>query len=153
MAYVGYRYLRCWGAVRRRGSCPRLPYVLCARRDAPQRSRSLPGGKNASTRRGSCRNPTTETALFLASVSVFAPLLSSHACACRGPQVHSLDSEEGDALQRLIRAVNCNFLALSATIGNAQQVRAASFVAAIWNSVKAGCFSGGAPAPVDATEA
>lgn len=38
-------------------------------------------------------------------------------------QVHSLDSEEGDALQRLIRAVNCNFLALSATIGNAQQVR------------------------------
>lgn len=37
-------------------------------------------------------------------------------------QVHSLDSEEGDALQRLIRAVNCNFLALSATIGNAQQV-------------------------------
>lgn len=37
-------------------------------------------------------------------------------------QVHSLDSDEGDALQRLIRAVNCNFLALSATIGNAQQV-------------------------------
>ncbi|CAN0014114.1 unnamed protein product [Ectocarpus sp. 6 AP-2014] len=38
-------------------------------------------------------------------------------------EVHSLDSEEGDALQRLIRAVNCNFLALSATIGNAQQLK------------------------------
>ncbi|CAM9704007.1 unnamed protein product, partial [Hapterophycus canaliculatus] len=38
-------------------------------------------------------------------------------------QVHSLDSDEGDALQRLIRAVNCNFLALSATIGNAQQLK------------------------------
>ncbi|CAN0448436.1 unnamed protein product, partial [Discosporangium mesarthrocarpum] len=37
-------------------------------------------------------------------------------------QVHSLDSEEGDALQRIIRAVDCNFLALSATIGNAEQV-------------------------------
>ncbi|CAM9938300.1 unnamed protein product [Pylaiella littoralis] len=38
-------------------------------------------------------------------------------------EVHSLDSDEGDALQRLIRAVNCNFLALSATIGNAQQLK------------------------------
>jgi hypothetical protein len=33
-------------------------------------------------------------------------------------EVHCLDSEEGDALQRLIRLVECPFLALSATIGN-----------------------------------
>lgn len=52
------------------------------------------------------------------------PLFS---CSPFAPQVHSLDSEEGDALQRLIRAVNCNFLALSATIGNAQQVRTVLF--------------------------
>ncbi|CAM9747974.1 unnamed protein product [Ascophyllum nodosum] len=38
-------------------------------------------------------------------------------------EVHSLDSDEGDALQRIIRAVNCNFLALSATIGNASQLK------------------------------
>lgn len=50
-------------------------------------------------------------------------LLAPHCATPHTPQVHSLDSEEGDALQRLIRAVNCNFLALSATIGNAQQVR------------------------------
>lgn len=50
-------------------------------------------------------------------------LLAPHCATPHTTQVHSLDSEEGDALQRLIRAVNCNFLALSATIGNAQQVR------------------------------
>ncbi|CAM9652123.1 unnamed protein product, partial [Phaeothamnion confervicola] len=37
--------------------------------------------------------------------------------------VHSLDGEEGGALQRLIRSVSCNFLALSATIGNAAELR------------------------------
>ncbi len=38
-------------------------------------------------------------------------------------EVHSLDGEKGGALQRLIQSVNCNFLALSATIGNAEQLR------------------------------
>jgi len=38
-------------------------------------------------------------------------------------EVHSLDGEEGQALQRLIRAMNCKFLALSATVGNAEQLR------------------------------
>jgi hypothetical protein len=38
-------------------------------------------------------------------------------------EVHSLDGEEGDALQRLIRMMNCNFLALSATVGNAEELR------------------------------
>ena len=37
-------------------------------------------------------------------------------------EVHSLDGEEGDALQRLMRLVECPFLALSATIGNAEQL-------------------------------
>ncbi len=34
-------------------------------------------------------------------------------------EVHTLDGEEGAALERLIKSVRCNFLALSATIGNA----------------------------------
>ena len=38
-------------------------------------------------------------------------------------EVHSLDGEDGDALQRLIRAMSCKFLALSATVGNAQELR------------------------------
>ncbi len=38
-------------------------------------------------------------------------------------EVHSLDGEKGGALQRLIKMVNSNFLALSATIGNAEQLR------------------------------
>ncbi|GKY96111.1 hypothetical protein MPSEU_000571500 [Mayamaea pseudoterrestris] len=38
-------------------------------------------------------------------------------------EVHTLDGPEGDALQRIIKACNCPFLALSATIGNASQLR------------------------------
>ena len=38
-------------------------------------------------------------------------------------EVHALDGEEGQALQRLIRSMNCKFLALSATVGNAEQLR------------------------------
>ena len=38
-------------------------------------------------------------------------------------EVHSLDGLEGDALQRLIRSMNCRFLALSATVGNAEELR------------------------------
>ena len=38
-------------------------------------------------------------------------------------EIHSLDGEEGEALQRLIRSMNCNFLALSATVGNAEELR------------------------------
>jgi hypothetical protein len=38
-------------------------------------------------------------------------------------EVHALDGEEGAALQRIIRAVNCPFLALSATIGNADELK------------------------------
>ena len=38
-------------------------------------------------------------------------------------EVHSLDGPEGAALQRIIRSVNCNFLALSATIGNAETLQ------------------------------
>lgn len=38
-------------------------------------------------------------------------------------EIHSLDGEEGEALQRLIRLMNCNFLALSATVGNAEELR------------------------------
>eukprot|EP01031_Cornospumella_fuschlensis_P034959 gene34959-42335_t len=39
-------------------------------------------------------------------------------------EVHALDGKEGAALQRIMRCMNCKFLALSATIGNAQQLRA-----------------------------
>lgn len=39
-------------------------------------------------------------------------------------EVHALDGEEGAALQRLIRCVTCPMLALSATIGNATELRA-----------------------------
>jgi hypothetical protein len=39
-------------------------------------------------------------------------------------EVHTLNGPEGDALQRIIRACNCPFLALSATIGNAKQLQA-----------------------------
>ena len=38
-------------------------------------------------------------------------------------EVHAIDGEDGDALQRLIRAMSCKFLALSATVGNAQELR------------------------------
>ncbi|KAG5178944.1 P-loop containing nucleoside triphosphate hydrolase protein [Tribonema minus] len=38
-------------------------------------------------------------------------------------EVHSLDGDEGAALQRLIQGLSCNFLALSATIGNAQELK------------------------------
>ena len=40
-------------------------------------------------------------------------------------EVHALeeDSPDGRALQRLIKMLNCNFLALSATVGNAEQLR------------------------------
>lgn len=39
-------------------------------------------------------------------------------------EVHTLDGEEGAALQRIIKGVRCNFLALSATIGNGDALRA-----------------------------
>jgi len=38
-------------------------------------------------------------------------------------EVHTLNGPEGDALQRIIRCCNCPFLALSATIGNAEQLQ------------------------------
>jgi len=39
-------------------------------------------------------------------------------------EVHTLNGPEGDALQRIIKCCNCPFLALSATIGNAPQLKA-----------------------------
>ena len=39
-------------------------------------------------------------------------------------EVHSLDGEEGGALQRLMHLIECPFLALSATIGNADELSA-----------------------------
>ncbi|KAL7545685.1 hypothetical protein ACHAWF_009035 [Thalassiosira exigua] len=38
-------------------------------------------------------------------------------------EVHTLNGPEGDALQRIIRSCSCPFLALSATIGNSQQLQ------------------------------
>ena len=38
-------------------------------------------------------------------------------------EVHSLDGDEGAALQRLMTGVSCPFLALSATIGNGDALR------------------------------
>jgi len=38
-------------------------------------------------------------------------------------EVHTLNGPEGDALQRIIKACNCPFLALSATIGNSSQLK------------------------------
>lgn len=38
-------------------------------------------------------------------------------------EIHILDGEEGESLQRLIRLMKCNFLALSATVGNAEELR------------------------------
>ena len=38
-------------------------------------------------------------------------------------EVHTLNGPEGDALQRIIKTCNCPVLALSATIGNASQLR------------------------------
>jgi len=38
-------------------------------------------------------------------------------------EVHTLNGPEGDALQRIIRATRCPILALSATIGNASQMK------------------------------
>ena len=37
--------------------------------------------------------------------------------------VHAIDNQEGDALQRLIRAMNCKFLALSATVGKLVNIK------------------------------
>jgi ATP-dependent RNA helicase DDX60 len=37
-------------------------------------------------------------------------------------EVHDLNGAEGDALERIVKAVNCPFLALSATIGNAEKL-------------------------------
>ncbi len=42
---------------------------------------------------------------------------------CVYDEVHSLDGDEGAALQRIIRLMKCYFLALSATIGNAEDLR------------------------------
>lgn len=38
-------------------------------------------------------------------------------------EVHNLNGEEGDALERIIRLIDCPFLALSATIKNSQQLQ------------------------------
>ena len=38
-------------------------------------------------------------------------------------EVHNLDGEEGDALERIIRLIDCPFLALSATIKNSEQLQ------------------------------
>ena len=38
-------------------------------------------------------------------------------------EVHTLNGPEGDALQRIIKCCNCPFLALSATIGNANELK------------------------------
>jgi len=38
-------------------------------------------------------------------------------------EVHTLNGPEGDALQRIVKSCDCPVLALSATIGNAQQLR------------------------------
>jgi len=43
-------------------------------------------------------------------------------------ELHTLNGPEGDALQRIIKACNCPVLALSATIGNATQLRDSMFV-------------------------
>lgn len=45
-------------------------------------------------------------------------------------ECHSLDGEEGGALQRIMRIVECPFLALSATIGNG------AALASFWSSVR-----------------
>jgi len=47
-------------------------------------------------------------------------------------EVHSLDGSEGGALQRLMRLAECPFLALSATIGNADSLQA------FWTTVRGG---------------
>ena len=55
-------------------------------------------------------------------------------------EVHALDGDEGAALQRLVRYVNCPTLALSATIGNAKQLQG------WWQGVRDDCkLAGGAP--------
>ncbi|CAK4326273.1 unnamed protein product [Aphanomyces euteiches] len=41
---------------------------------------------------------------------------------CVFDEVHDLNGEEGDALERICKAMSCPFLALSATIGNATKV-------------------------------
>lgn len=46
-------------------------------------------------------------------------------------EVHALDGDEGGALQRIMRLVECPFLALSATIGNSEALRA------FWSTVRA----------------
>ncbi|RLN70751.1 hypothetical protein BBJ29_005907 [Phytophthora kernoviae] len=38
-------------------------------------------------------------------------------------EVHDLNGPEGDALERIVKAVTCPFLALSATIGNAEKLK------------------------------
>jgi hypothetical protein len=47
-------------------------------------------------------------------------------------ECHALDGDEGGALQRLMRLIECPFLALSATIGNGPSLRA------FWSSVREG---------------
>jgi len=47
-------------------------------------------------------------------------------------ECHALDGDEGGALQRLMRLIECPFLALSATIGNGPSLRA------FWTSVRQG---------------
>mmetsp|Transcript_4019 Transcript_4019/g.5978 ORF Transcript_4019/g.5978 Transcript_4019/m.5978 type:complete len:1164 (-) Transcript_4019:285-3776(-) len=49
---------------------------------------------------------------------------------CVFDEVHSLDSAEGGALQRLIKALKCPFIALSATIGNGEELKS------WWQTVK-----------------
>lgn len=46
-------------------------------------------------------------------------------------EVHTLNGPEGDALQRIIKACECPILALSATIGNAVQLK--DWIEAVWN--------------------
>lgn len=56
-------------------------------------------------------------------------------------EVHTLNGPEGDALQRIIKSVNCPFLALSATIGNATQLQ--SWLSSVRNEyIEAECIDG-----------
>ncbi|KAL9181190.1 hypothetical protein ACHAXT_009995 [Thalassiosira profunda] len=59
-------------------------------------------------------------------------------------EVHTLNGPEGDALQRIIRCCDCPFLALSATIGNAHQLK--SWLGKVRNEhVEAAVIDGPAP--------
>jgi hypothetical protein len=63
-------------------------------------------------------------------------------------EVHALDGEEGAALQRLIRSMTCKFLALSATVGNAEELR--SWMERVKGDQLAGveCLTVGSRAPL-----